>query len=720
MKTIINTIIILVLSVTTVNAQMTDEQLQSFIKSANKKELVQKNTFLMLEGYYQQSIVIAEELLKQENDNANFNYRMGFAVFNSTSDFQKAIPYFEKAKQKTDVNTDVMSAKETSAPLEVFHYLGRSYHLTNKLEKAKELYQQYLDSDSKDDEMKARTALMLKQCKNAETFFETPRKYEIINLGEGINTEYPDYAPIISLDGSVLYFTSRRLRKDGSNKHIKEPVNNLYNEDVYRSIRKDIDKWEEPEVMEFSLPERNEATVAVSADERSFYIYKDDAGNGDIFETQYKDQQFENLKPIELNGVNTDAWEPHITSSADGRYKYFSSDREGGFGGRDIYRITKLPNGEWSQPMNLGPTINTPYDEDSPFISIDNKTLYFSHNGEKSIGGFDVFVSVLNPEDQSWSDPINLGVPLNSTGDDIYYTTTADGLTGYYTSFRPDGYGEKDIYEVRNDYLGIENATVLVGNVIASNGEKLPEDISFTINCLNCGIASSRDINLRPSDGGFFVTLQKCKEYEMIFHNEDGNNQFHRETFKTDCENGFDKTEKSIVINLDNMTVEKNKEDEPKEELPFVYAPLEIKHYFGYNNNKLDPQKDGLKVMFNEILEQAEKGRKTFEITVNSSASKVPTKTYKNNMNLANLRAENVSKMLQKFIAEHEILKNKITVKINEVGVNGPAYKYGTHLQQERYAPYQYVIIQLQGEKEGKTKVIKSKDKELKNMPSLD
>jgi hypothetical protein len=169
----------------------------------------------------------------------------------------------------------------------------------------------------------------------------------------------------------------------------------------------------------------------VSSDERSFYIYKDDAGNGDIFETAYKDSQFENLAASKIEGLNTEAWEPHITSSADGRYKYFSSDREGGFGGRDIYRITKLPNGKWSAPMNLGPTINSAYDEDSPFISIDNKTLYFSHNGEKSIGGFDVFISVMNDENQSWSDPINLGVPLNSTGDDIYYTTTSNGLTGF-------------------------------------------------------------------------------------------------------------------------------------------------------------------------------------------------------------------------------------------------------------------------------------------------
>ena len=697
---------------------MTDEQINQFLKTASAKEMVQKNTVLMMDGFFDQSIKIADELIKKEPNSSNFNYRKGYAIYSSTSDFSKAIPYLLIGKEKINVNSDLMSPNEKAAPPEVLFYLGRSYHLVNNISAAKEHYQAYIDSKPKDNDKVKDAFLMLKQCENAEEMMRTPRDYQIINLGNKVNSEYPDYAPLISLDGSVLYFTSRRLREDGSNKDIKEPYKNLYNEDVYRSNRIDLETWGKPEVMEFSLPERNEATVAVSTDERTFYIYKDDAGNGDIFETQYKDNKFENLVPIKIKGVNTNAWEPHITSSADGRYKYFTSDREGGFGGRDIYRITKLPNGNWSEPMNLGPTINTPYDEDSPFISIDNKTLYFSHNGEKSIGGFDVFVSIMDDEDQSWSEPINLGLPLNSTGDDIYYTTTADGLTGFYTSFRADGFGEKDIYEVRNDYLGIKNATVLTGRVTSTTGEPIPEDVAFTLKCLNCGTDSPREIKLRPSDGGFFATLEKCREYEMIFHHNNGKTEFYREKFKTECEEGYDETERNIMLDLDMMSVITDEKVEDTND--YVFKPLEIKHFFDYNRNKLNPKSGSLKELFSEMVSQAENGRTEFVLTINASASKVPTKTFKNNMELANKRANNVLNLLKDYVETNKELKGKVEFDINKIGVNGPDYTSGSFTQIENYAPYQYVIIQLDGEiqKDVQIKVIKSKDEELNVMPN--
>src|SRR5690554_567228 len=718
MKNLIYTFLLLIISMSIVNAQMTDEQIEKFIETANQRDLVQKNTVLMLDGYFDQSIKIADELLKKEPQNPNFNYRKGFAIFNSTSDFSKAIPFLLIGKDKINVNSDFMSANEKASPQEVLYYLGRSYHLTNDISSAREYYQAYIDLNPKDKQILEDTKLMLLQCDNAQEFLKTPRDYEILNIGNGINSEYPDYAPVISLDGSVLYFTSRRLRKDGSNKGIKEPYRNMYNEDVYRSRRISIDKWEDPEVMDFSLPERNEATVAVSSDERVFYIYKDDEGNGDIFETEYKDNQFKNLTPIKIKGVNTDAWEPHITSSADGRYKYFTSDREGGFGGRDIYRITLLPNGEWSEPMNLGPTINTKYDEDSPFISVDNKTLYFSHNGEKSIGGFDVFVSVMDDEDQTWSEPINLGVPLNSTGDDIYYTTTADGLTGYYTSFRADGYGEKDIYEVRNDYLGIDNIAVLTGKVSSTTGEPIPEDVAFTLKCLNCAQESIREINLRPSDGGFFATIEKCRDYEIIFHHKNGEEEFYRKKFSTDCNQGYDNNVHDILIDLNTMSV--ITDGDVQEVNDFVFIPLEIKHYFGYNNNILSPQEGSLKNLLEEMYVQAENGRTEFTLTINASASKVPTRTYKNNMELATKRADNVAALLTKYIKENELLNGKVEISINKIGVNGPENTYQPRNQIDKFSPYQYVIIQLDGQTEEniETKIIKSKDDELKIMPN--
>lgn len=694
--------------------QMTNQQVERFLETATPREMIQKNTLMLMDGYYHQSIMVIDKLLDSEPENANFNYRKGYALFHSVSDYSKAIPFLKKASSSVTNIYDLFSPNEDDAPQETYFYLGRCYHLNAEIDKARENYNKFLSDPPKKSEVTDKAQLVLKQCDVAEEFLKNPKDYKMINLGEQINSSAPDYAPIVSLDGGALYFTSRRLRPDKSNEGIKEPYKNQYLEDVYVAYRKDQDNWEEPELLDLCLPERNEATVAVSTDERLIYVYKDDEGNGDIFYSEFEDSEFKKLKPIEAEGVNTEAWEPHLTVSPDGKYKYFSSDREGGYGGRDIYRLVKLPNGDWSAPQNLGPTINTEHDEDSPFISVDNKTLYYSHNGELSMGGFDVFVSVMG-DDQEWSDPINLGVPLNSMGDDIYYTTTADGLTGYLSSFRRNGNGEKDIYEIQNDYLGLDNVAILTGKVITTTGEKIPEDVAFTLKCINCGDESIRIIRPRVNDGGFFSSLQPCREYEMVFHHEEGETEFHRETFETGCERGFEEIAKTILLDVPTMSVVSP--EDTITEIDYVYNPIELQHFFGYNNNKLSTETGSLKALLDEMITQADNGRTSFEITIDASASKVPTRTYKNNMTLAEKRAENMVQLLESFINNNEKLKGKVTIKVDKVGVNGPSYEYGTHTNVGKYAPHQYVKVNVTGEEvdeNAQKKSFESQDEELK------
>ncbi|PHR48136.1 MAG: hypothetical protein COA32_06340 [Fluviicola sp.] len=693
-------------------SQMTDQQLEAFVESASQKELVQKNTLLLLDGFFKKSLIVADKLLEIEPNNANFNYRKGYALLKAVGGFKEAIPHLEIAITNSSKIYDVFSPKEKNSSIDSYYYLGRCYHLDGNIPKARENYELFQNKAPSVSELLPDVELMLAQCGVAEHFLENPRNYEMVNLGKMINSSAPEHSPIISLDGQALYYTSRRLREDKSNEDIINPKDNMHMEDIYVSYKKNGKEWQEPELMDFCLPERNEATVAVSTDERFIYAFKDDAGNGDIFYSEFKDSRFKELQPLETEGINTEAWEPHLTVSPDGRVKFFSSDREGGFGGRDIYRVVKLPNGDWSQPQNLGPGINTKYDEDSPFISVDNKTLYFSHNGEKSMGGFDVFVTVLGDENE-WSDPINLGYPLNSMGDDIYYTTTADGLTGYLSSYREDGVGEKDIYEIKNDYLGLNNVAVLTGKITTTTDESIPEDIAFTLKCLNCGNDYERVIYPRVSDGGFFASLQPCRTYEMVFHYNNGETEFHRETFDTECDLGYEEVVKDILLDLPTMSVI---DEDKQEEEEFLYAPVVLKHNFDYNNNKLSLEKGSLKALLDELISQAEAGRENFEITVNASASKVPTRTFKNNMELANTRANNMTALLKEFIDSNETLKGKVVVKTNKVGVNGPAYKYGTHEDIEKYVPFQFVEIKVNGDlgENVETKTLKSKDAELK------
>ena len=422
-------------------------------------------------------------------------------------------------------------------------------------------------------------------------------------------------------------------------------------------------------MLEFCEADKNEATVAVSADERRVYIFKDTEGNGDIFYSDFTSNRFQKVKHLDNENINSDAWEPHITVTPDGQQMYFSSNREGGFGGRDIYRMVKLPNGEWSEPMNLGPEINGPWDEDSPFIAVDNKTLYFASNGEKSMGGFDIFISVRD-ENNNWSNPINLGTPLNSTGDDLYYTTTMDGLTGYLTSFRKDGVGEKDIYEIKNDYLGLENIAVLKGEIEAINGD-LPEDVAVTVRCLNCGDSYDKTVFPRLRDGVFFSSLDPCRDYELIFHYNDGKTEFHRETVSTECDLKYDEIYRHLLLDIPTMTAVKEKDKISK------YCPIAFKHYFGYNKNLLETNSGELKSFLDTIEAQFNSGRTSIELNIASSASSF-----------------------------FSVPKN---------------HKYGTSDRLDLYGPYQFVALQSTAYNcLEEAPILNSKDKELEGKIELE
>lgn len=551
MKKIISILSLLLFTVSLSFSQMTDEQLKTYLNSSSLSDMIQMNSKMLIEGNYHQSLIVADQLLAKDPENSNFNYRKGFALLQFKQDFEASKTLLKKAVKNVSKGYDMFSSKEARAPIDSYYYLAKCYHLGQEIDSAKEYFNIFLESASKKDALIPKVELALKQCDVAKVFLAIKKDYKVINLGEVVNTEDPEYAPAISLDGQALYYTSRRLRSDSSNSEIKEPLTNMYLEDIYVSYRNDQGEWGEAELLDFCLPERNDATVAVSSDERRIYVYRDDEGNGDIFYSDFQDGRFKEVKPVDVEGVNTDAWEPHISVSLDGNTKYFSSDRSGGYGGRDIYRIVKLPDGTWSIPQNLGPTINSEHDEDAPFIALDNKTLYFSSNGEKSMGGFDIFISVLDDEMQ-WSDPINLGYPLNSMSDDIYYTTTADGKLGYMSSYRPGGYGEKDIYEVQNDYMGEQNISLLKGEIVIAGDNSFPEDISVTIKCLDCDQLNVRTVYPRLRDGKFFSTLPKCHEYELIFKRGD-DEAFHRDVINTNCESNYEEINYRTLLDLDNM-----------------------------------------------------------------------------------------------------------------------------------------------------------------------
>lgn len=525
-------------------AQYTVEDVQEMVANAPEEQLVVEASRMLQEDYYYFSEIVVDKLLTIKPESANYNYRKGFIVLGSHQDYIRALPFLEKAVTKIDNNYDMYSAKEESAPTDAYYHMGRCYHLNEELDKAVEYYNKFIESSRKKSELIHLAELGIIQCGVARENISHPKSAVVKNIGPDINTEFPEYSPVISLDGQSLYFTSRRTWENNATEDYRDPKFYQYPEDIYLSYVKEDGGWTKPRRLDFCNGQNNEATIAISTDERRIYAYQDVTGMGDIYYSEFAENKFSILEQLNTQGVNTKFWETHCTVTPDGNNMYFVSERPGGFGGRDIYRLVKMPDGSWSEPQNLGPNINTPYDEESPFLMVDNKTMYFASNGPGSMGGFDIFVTVRD-DNNEWSTPINLGYPINKTGDDLFYTTTIDGLKGYLSSFRPEGHGEKDIYEIQNDYMGVKNVIVLKGALKTIDGTPLAEDANIRVKCTSC--PDNIELLPRLRDGAFITPLQACKEYEIIFM-KNATEEVRREKFTTSCNMEYQEIYKEAFI----------------------------------------------------------------------------------------------------------------------------------------------------------------------------
>lgn len=538
--------IILLLSVQTLTAQMSSERLERLIETGSTRDLVQASTDFLIQGNWYQASLVADKLVQMEPDNSNFNYRKGRAMLSLTSNPNLALPYLIKGASSTRKNYDAQSPNEKSSPYDVYYFLAKCYHLNGDLNQADEYYQKFLSTEKDKRSVLRRYAnLGIEQVANARREMAAAKNYTIQNVGNTVNTSAPEYASVVALDGTSLYFTSRRLWSNGGNADEKDLYMNLHWEDIYVSY-KENGVWSAPQILDFCTPDNNQASVSISKDERQVYTYNDKSGNGDIYLSNFIKGEFKSLEKLNIARINTSSWEPHFVMSPDGNTIFFVSDREGGYGGRDIWMLKLEDNGEWSRnPINMGPEINSAFDEDSPFISLDGQTLYFSSNGPKSMGGFDIMKSTRN-SDGSWSAPQNMGYPLNSTHDDLFFSTVASGQVGYFTSFRKGGYGEKDLYQVALIDEKVEQVALLRGVVRNADNSPIPADINARLICKNCD--GSGDVELLPRlrDGVIIAPLEKCKDYELVYY--DRATEIHREAFSTSCTPEYQQIDREHVL----------------------------------------------------------------------------------------------------------------------------------------------------------------------------
>jgi outer membrane protein OmpA-like peptidoglycan-associated protein len=376
-------------------------------------------------------------------NNAALNVKIGDCYLNSASK-TAALPYLQKAA-KLDASADART-----------HYLlARALHLSAKWREAMAEYQQAtpVGSNTRNGDAGTLTAndlqRRIQECRNGQQLMAHPARVFIDNAGSELNSSASDYGPVVSADESTIVITSRR---EGSTGGKKDPTGNGYFEDIYQATWKGKN-WSKATNLGAPVnTDEHNATVGLAPDGQRMLVYAGTNG-GDLLETGLSGSTWD--KPHRLNSrINTNAHETSASYSPDGRYLYFVSDREGGAGGSDIYKVDLEGK---NTPVNLGSAINTAYGEEGAFMSPDGKTLYFSSEGHNSMGGYDIFKSVF--ENGKWSTPENLGWPINTPDDDVFFVASASGRHGYYSSERPGGLGAKDIYRIT--FLGPEKQPLL-------------------------------------------------------------------------------------------------------------------------------------------------------------------------------------------------------------------------------------------------------------------
>lgn len=505
-----------------------------------KDKYLQAETY-MDDGNFTEALKIYEELIKIDPENANYNFKIGFCYLNTVLEKEKAIPYLKKASTNTSIDYDPISPKERKAPIDALYYLGKAFHVNEKFKEAIDVLNEFraeiLEGNPDLLENVDRT---INYSMNGMELVKYPVNFTITNLGASINSEYTEHSPVFSADESVLIYTSKR---EGSTGDLKTDDGQYY-EDIYISTKDGNEMWTAPKSIGTNInTEGHEATIGLSVDGQQLFIYKDDNGDGNIYSSFLNGDEWSVPEKLGEN-INSKSRETHASISADGNYLYFTSDRKGGYGGLDIYVSKKLPNGKWGSVQNLGPKINTKYNEEGPFIHPDGVTLFFSSEGHNSMGGYDIFYATVDNETRTCSDPTNIGYPINSTEDDVFYMPTPDGKRAYYASYKSEGLGNTDIYLITLADTKEKPLTVMTGVITLSNGEP-PTDINITVTDLKkqevVGIYTPN------SKTGKYLFILTPGIYNILFESS-SNDLYHSENITVEEGSSYKQINKPIEL----------------------------------------------------------------------------------------------------------------------------------------------------------------------------
>lgn len=395
-----------------------------------------QDTFLEAEYFfmyedYSDALPYYLQLYEKMPDNANLAFRIGVCYLNIAGKKNFSVSYLESAAQKISAKHKDGTISQVTAPYDALYELGVAYRINFQFDKAKEAFTKYKETLLQDDiENINFINHEILVCDNAKTLIAKPVDFTIENAGDLFNDEKSNFSPVISGDGKSFAF-----------------MVSLKFYDAIMFSRLVNGKWTTPMNISPDLQADGDLYIScLSTDGRMLFLSVSDKFNSDLYYSTNDGTKWS--KAVKLNkNINTKYWESGGFISEDGNYIVFASDRPGGFGGLDIYS-SKKESGEWGPAVNIGPEINTPFNEDRPTIINNGKTLFFASQNHNNIGGYDIFRSDMQ-SNGIWSKPQNLGYPLNTPDDNIFYMPLGNGKSGYISIFREaDGFGREDIYKI--------------------------------------------------------------------------------------------------------------------------------------------------------------------------------------------------------------------------------------------------------------------------------
>ncbi len=463
--------------------------------------------------------------LKNNPENKEILYKLGLCYLNTKINREEAVKYLKDY------------TKDPKCKEEAWIDLGKAYMLINKIEDALLAFGKFKALKPKRENEISR---YVQNCNNATKLMNSAVNVTFQNLGKDVNSDDPDYYPFVNSDETFLVFTSRRKDNVGGK---KVEIDGYHSSDIYYS-KVENGKWAKAvnggRNMNGALDEQ---AVGLKPDGLEMYVYLDHIDKfGDIYISKRNDLNSEFPKPKICDPIINEKVETSGCLSEDGSTMFFAR-RDKVEETSDIFICRKLPNGKWALPQKLPNVINTTYNEDFPYLSNDGVTLYFASEGHNSMGGFDLFKTTWNKEENTFSKPENLGFPINSTDDDRNICVTPDNRVAYISAFRTGGFGDLDIYRIKfNDNEQISK--IYTGRVLLGDTAIAAQPTSFVVSIVVTNKQNSTDYLFTPhTRTGKYVISLPVGKYEV----------------KITSPGYEDLTETMTISDIGKMEMEKNK-----------------------------------------------------------------------------------------------------------------------------------------------------------------